>query len=237
MDRFKREINKIDIPRELSSRSVMGINQAKAKTLFWIFFIILGGINTILSFYTIDYLIPWDNPEITIIGVLIYILVIIPLTAFLAEKATKISLRVGLEKRRNFIIFLVIIVMIPIVMVFNENREKWLDEVIQYQTTNIEYIMIGHDFNNSTDKEEHAEELKELLSQYRVKKMRDSEWDSHEPSEKSYQITIYSKGKPIMASIYENRVLSLNRGNYYRVINGPIDLTWFDELYEELNQD
>ncbi|CAM5222235.1 hypothetical protein UACE39S_03384 [Ureibacillus acetophenoni] len=217
--------------------SVIDISQAKAKTLFWIFIIILGGMNTVLFINIIDPLIPLSNPVKTIIGLFIYIVAIIPLTFFLAEKIAKISLRLGLEKRWNFIIFLAIIVMIPIMMIFNENREKGLDEVIQFQTKNVDYIMFGNDFENRTVQEKHAEELKELLSQYRVKKMNDSEWNQDVSKEKGYQITIYSKGKPIIASIYENRILSVNRGNYYHVLNGPIDLTWFDELYEELSKD
>ncbi|KGR79038.1 hypothetical protein [Ureibacillus manganicus] len=216
---------------------MIGVSQAKAKTLFWIFFIILGGMNTVLIIYIIDHLIPLNKTGKTIIALVIFIVAIIPLTGFLAEKVTKISLRLGLEKRRNFIIFLAIIVMIPIMMIFNENREKDLDEVIQFQTKNVDYIIIGNEFENRTVQEKHAVELKELLNQYRVKKMKDSEWDPDVSKEKGYYITIYSKGKPIIASIYENRILSVNRGNYYHVLNGPIDLTWFDELYEELRQD
>lgn len=232
MNPFKREINKIEIPKELSSRSVQGISQAKSTTLFWILFFMIGLMNLYIFAFIVDRVIPWENPVKTIVSIFVFLIVMIPLTVILSEKAAKASLKLGLEKQKNFLLFLAIIVMIPLIMLFNENREKGLDEVIQFQPKHVDFILIGHD-HIRTDKEEHAKQLKELLSQYRVKKMKDSDWDADVSREKGFQITIYEKGKPIIAFVYENRVSSLNRGNYYYVLNGPINLTWFEQFFEE----
>lgn len=43
-------------------------------------------------------------------------------------------------------------------------------------------------------------------------------------------VTIYSKGKIIIASIYENRLIYVNEGKYYKVINNPIDINWVENL-------
>lgn len=131
-------------------------------------------------------------------------------------------------------IFIAIMVILPSTLIFNHYKVKDLDDVINYKLAHFDYLMINHDLN--TDKKEHAEEFKEFLGQYQVKKMKDREWDSDVSDETGFSITIYSKGKPILASIYENRVVFYNKGNYYKVVNGPIDMDWVDKMYNEASK-
>ena len=129
------------------------------------------------------------------------------------------------------LIIIVLIIAISIIIVINNNSEKNLDDVVSYDTKDFDYLLINHDIR--TDKKEHAEELNVLLSKYRVKKMKVREWDSAISREKGYSITISANGKPITASIYENRLVFINNGNFYKVVNGPIDMDWFDKIYNK----
>ena len=63
--------------------------------------------------------------------------------------------------------------------------------------------------------------------------MKDAEWNSDVSKEKGINVTIYEKGKPIIASIYETRLLFLNESKYYQVMNGPIDIDWVHNYIKE----
>lgn len=107
-------------------------------------------------------------------------------------------------------------------------REKGLDNVISYDTTNFDYIEIDHRWK--TDKQERAEELINFLSQS-SKKIKNYEWDSDVSKEKGFTATIYTKGKPVIASIYENRLVYYNDGAYYKVTKWPIDMGWLEKIF------
>ncbi|MCG7345957.1 hypothetical protein MHZ92_17735 [Sporosarcina sp. ACRSL] len=116
--------------------------------------------------------------------------------------------------------------------IYDDHREKGLDDLLTYNASNFEAM----DFRFSkwrTEETEPVEELIEFLSQYRVKKMKDSEWDSNVSGEKGFQVMIYLKGKTTGASIYENRIMSFNDPVYYKVLNGPIDMGWIDAFEDK----
>ena len=74
----------------------------------------------------------------------------------------------------------------------------------------------------------------EFLSGYRVKKMKDKEWDSNVAGEKGFDITFISKEEnPVIVHIYEKRLIFLNGGDYYHILNGPVDTAWVDKLLKE----
>lgn len=142
-----------------------------------------------------------------------------------------------MKNKRYLIIGLVIITGIFLFSynIYNDNREKGLNDVISYDIKNFESLIFNEgvgQFEWRTDKEEHAEKLIDFLSRYRVKKMKDYEWDSNVSNEEGFQVTIYSKGKPIMASIYEHRVHYYNDGDYYKVVNGPIDVGYIEKFQQ-----
>lgn len=119
--------------------------------------------------------------------------------------------------------------------VYDDHREKGLDELFTYQDSNFNaLVFMGPDWR--TEDREAAEELMEFLSRYRVKKMSDSDWDSewdrNVSGEIGFSFMIYSKGKGTGASIYKNRLMSYNNPSYYKVLNGPIDMKWV-EAFEE----
>lgn len=230
------------IPKELSERSALGINQVKAKTLYIIFFIILFIVSLYLFKYmykfVINYIITWRDYSIDILMILFYLIVFIPLTAFFAEKLASLAARKGLGKDKNFKIFIVSVIIIPILLFsfynYNDYREKSLNEVIRINTNKVDYIIINDKL--MSDNKEYVEELNEFLSQYRVEKMKDHEWNSDVSKERGFKLTIYSNDKPFMANIYENRLNYLNSGEYYKVLNGPIDMEWVEEMYEKLEK-
>jgi len=58
--------------------------------------------------------------------------------------------------------------------------------------------------------------------------MKEDEWDII--GETGYSITIVENSEPVIAIISENLILYTNKGNYYQVVNGPIDLSWIENL-------
>jgi len=141
-------------------------------------------------------------------------------------------------KNKWYLIIGVVIIIFS-VKYFNDYREKGLDDVISYDISNFESLSFNEGterFEWRTNKKEHAEKFKDFLSQYRVKRMKDNEWDSDVSKEEGFTVTIYSNGKPIGASIYEKRVHFFNEGKYYNVINEPIDVDWVKNYIKEHEQ-
>ncbi|MDE5415257.1 hypothetical protein [Alkalihalobacterium chitinilyticum] len=139
-------------------------------------------------------------------------------------------------KRKWFLIIGLVIIIFFSINIFNDYRAKGLDDLISFNSTDFDSFVFneGHEhLEVRTDKKEHAEKLDDFLSQYRVKRMNDNEWDSDVSEEEGFMLTIYSKNKPIMASIYERRVHFLNEGKYYNVLNGPIDMDWVNNYIQE----
>ncbi|GLO65249.1 hypothetical protein MACH08_10330 [Oceanobacillus kimchii] len=67
----------------------------------------------------------------------------------------------------------------------------------------------------------------EFLSQYQVKKINDRDWNSDVSKETGFMIEIRTENEVVMASIYENQLMSINNnGDYYKVVNGPIEIRW-----------
>ena len=237
---IKDEINKIKVPKELSERSGIGINQAKGKFLFYAFLVIFLVINTYLYGAIYYYYIPWKTGLLsTLTTIAIYLLGIIPLTAFLSEKLSSYLLFKVLRDQKSFIIFSTLLILIPIVLfsvkMINENKEKSLDSLFNYNSTNFESMIIditseeAYELNDVTD----ANELIDFLSQYTIKKMHDSEWDDDVSNENGVLITFYKSNRntPIMLNLYENRILQWN-GNYYDVTSTPIDINHLKEMIE-----
>lgn len=137
-----------------------------------------------------------------------------------------------MRKIKKLIFFIAIIIAIPIIIIINNPKEEELDRIINYNIEEFDYLVINHELK--TDQKKHAEEFSELLSQYRVKKMKSRDWDSDVSTENGFFITIYSDDNPIvLASIYENRLVFYNNGEYYKVLNGPIDMGWVNKMYNE----
>ena len=168
----------------------------------------------------------YGSISLDLLGFLLIILLVIP-TAFFTARL--LVLKIPLKYH---LIGVIGVVLLFSWSVYDNHREKGLDELITYQTSSFKAMEI--DFSNwRTEETEPVEELMEFLSQYRVKKMKDSEWNSNVSAEKGFAVMIYSKGKTTGASIYENRLLSFNHTSYYKVLNGPIDLEWIDAFMEK----
>lgn len=141
-------------------------------------------------------------------------------------------------RRKWFLAIGVVIIIFFSVKHFNDFREKDLDDVIHYDISNVESFSISGltgKYEWRTDQKAHAEELKDFLSNYRVKRMKDHEWDSDVSKEDGFTLAIYSKDKeiPIEASIYEKRLLFYNEGEYYQVVNDRIDVDWIRNYSKE----
>ncbi|WP_345239338.1 hypothetical protein [Pontibacillus salipaludis] len=134
-----------------------------------------------------------------------------------------------------------VIIIFFIVKQFNDYREKGLDDVISYDLSNFESLLFNKGierFEWRTDQKVHAEEFNDFLSNYRIKRMGDHEWDSDVSKEEGFMVSIYSKGKqiPIEATIYEKRVHFFNEHQYYHIVNDPIDIDWIKNFIRENEQ-
>lgn len=142
--------------------------------------------------------------------------------------------------RKRTIIYLIILILAVGLLIskyYNENKEKGLDELITSQIKGFESMAFENYKQDelTTDNEEAFAELTELLSQYQVKQMKDAEWDADVSKEKDFTVDIYSKNKPLMIGFYEERLHIFGVGYFY-VINGPIDIEWFQSFKEKYGQ-
>ncbi|WP_017795937.1 hypothetical protein [Oceanobacillus kimchii] len=78
-----------------------------------------------------------------------------------------------------------------------------------------------------TEDHQAVKKMVEFLSQYQVKKINDRDWNSDVSKETGFMIEIRTENEVVMASIYENQLMSINNnGDYYKVVNGPIEIRW-----------
>lgn len=144
-----------------------------------------------------------------------------------------------MKSKRYFVIGAIILIFLSIKF-YDDHRVKGLGDVIEYDINKFETLAFNEGYMDSfdwrTDQKEHAEKLDDFLSQYLVKKMKDKEWNPDLSEEKGFKMTIYTKGDPIIAFIYEYRLLFLNEQHYYEVVNGPIDINWVESYVEKFQQ-
>lgn len=128
---------------------------------------------------------------------------------------------------------IIVIVLLFSWNVYDDHREKSLVDLISYQPSSFTMMTAFGISDWRTEELEAVEELKGFLSKYRVKKIRDSEWDSNVSGEEGFSFMIHMEGKSTGASIYESRILSYNKSSYYKVLNGPIDMEWIESFKEK----
>lgn len=129
-------------------------------------------------------------------------------------------------------------ILFPVALVsltfYIEYKEKSLIQVASFDPEDVDYleINIGWDYKNTGDYVEDAKKLHDFLSQYKVKKMRYSEWDNDVSKEKGFVFTVETNNNRLSASVYENRMIIYSDGGYYSVTNGPIDMEWIYDFVE-----
>src|SRR5699024_12591658 len=123
----------------------------KRNVLFWIFFIILLFVMSYvyrLFIYEIVYTFVMST-WVDIVASLFYFMAIIPLAAYISGKVATFSFEKGLEKRKNFMVFLAVIIIMPTiaftVIIYMDYKEKNLNDVISFQTDKVDNIMINDD--------------------------------------------------------------------------------------------
>lgn len=141
-----------------------------------------------------------------------------------------------LKENRNLIRGAVLLVLL-VVHVIDENREKNLSNLLDFDMKGFESMSIntgeGEEFDWITDDREHAEALTDFLGQYDVKRMKDSEWNHDVSKEDGFEVFLKAKGETTIAFIYESRIHFLNDRNYYIVLNEPVDIEWMRRYIEE----
>jgi hypothetical protein len=145
-------------------------------------------------------------------------------------------------KTKRLLFLIPIVVVIGLLVAFgtlSTNQSSTLDELFGYNSTDFtsfEFKQINAPGETwSTNEEQSVEELSRFLSQYEVEQMKDFEWNSDVSKEKGFEVGIFLKNKPILASIFDDRIHLYGDG-YYKVANGPIDMEWvtkFNEKYQD----
>ncbi|MFJ7934523.1 hypothetical protein [Sporosarcina sp. NPDC096371] len=173
------------------------------------------------------------NAITDVINFIIVIFVVIPA----AYNSAKLFLKVV---KKEIIVYLIVGIFAAgfLFSKYNEYREKNLGDLYAYHESSfesLEFEYIGHDPWSANEKQP-MEELMEFLSQYQVKKMKDSEWDSNLSGEKGFwAYTRYGKDRLEMVSIFGDRLIFASDG-YYKVINGPVDMNWIESFNKEYSQ-
>ncbi|MFD2629939.1 hypothetical protein [Oceanobacillus kapialis] len=215
----------------------------KGNVLFWMVFLTFSALNTYVAFFLMDRFLPGTHSFFMVILIILFLTIIIPITAIISEKLVKFALGKGLRKQQNFNWFIAIVTVVPVCLyglfLFNTFKEKGLDKVIDFHADDyhsMQFSVQGDPTHGwKTDEQQPVEELVTFLSDYKVKKMNDAAWDSDVAGLNGFKFTIVTDGKPIMAGIYENCVHFYTGGAYYKVLNGPIDTAWvqeYDEKYQ-----
>lgn len=209
---------------------------------FWIFFIVLLFIISYMGYFLADKFYLWNSFIGIIISGLLFFVAIIPFTAYVAAIITKFTAEQDLHKKRLFKLWMGIIIAIPFALlsitVYSEYGEKNLNNALNLDLANVESLEFHLDGNSNvwqTKKDDAAKELVDFLSHYSVKKINEREWNSDVSKEIGFMLTVFKKNDIVMTSIYESRLVLYSDGDYYSVINGPIDMEWiatYNEKYE-----
>ncbi|MBO8155501.1 MAG: hypothetical protein H0Z32_03475 [Bacillaceae bacterium] len=201
---------------------------------YWIFFNVILFFISYIGYLLGEKLYLWSSYITIIIGLILFV-AIIPFAAYLADLLMKFTIDKNIYKKSIFKFFLVGMIVLPIALVsmtiYNEYREKNLSNVLGYDPSHVksmEFHLEGSSPFWKNNNHEAVLELYNFLSQYHVKKMRDSEWDRDVSKETGFWFTIYTKGDIIRVSVYENRLILYGGRNsdYFSVTNGPIDMEW-----------
>lgn len=170
--------------------------------------------------------------------VAVFFLSIIPLTDIIATRLARYTEERGVHKKGGFKLVPVFMVILPIALItfsiINEYGEKNLTKALDYEPDNVEMVEFqGISGMWQNESEEAAAVLYDFIGQYSVKKI--SYWDNDDSREEGFILTLYTGNDIIMATIYENRMLLHSDGNYYSVVNGPIDMDWVAAYNEKFN--
>ncbi|QPC48239.1 hypothetical protein [Mangrovibacillus cuniculi] len=174
----------------------------------------------------------WGFNLFAVVAVMFLILVPIPLTI----RVTK-SIMGWVEDKKIPSVFVVGFMLVPFVIAsltfYNHYREKDLLEVMRYnpdQVVGVEFDMYGKPEGWRDESGEAERELNQFLSQYKVKRMSESDWDSDVSKEKGFELIMMMEKKLVGVSIYEDRMISYRGGSYYSIENGPVDMEWVEEF-------
>ncbi|WP_422122438.1 hypothetical protein DHX103_11585 [Planococcus sp. X10-3] len=207
---------------------------------YWMYFFFIVFIISYIGFYVAEQFYLWSAFIGILLIVLVFFLAIIPFADYLANRLSRITEEKELYEKGAFKFVLAFIVILPLALItfslYNEYGEKNLTKALSYDPSHVEIVQfMGNSGAWKNNGNEAARELHDFFTQYDVKKMSDSDWDSDVSRETGFTVTLYTKDDIIIASIYENRMQLLNDGNYYSVVNGPIDMEWVAAYNEKYN--
>ncbi|TYS63532.1 hypothetical protein FZC76_20160 [Sutcliffiella horikoshii] len=142
------------------------------------------------------------------------------------------------KKYRYITLGIIAIIVFFSLKTFNDYRQRSLDDLINFNQRDFyslgfikdrELVPDNRAYEWMTEEKEPVVELMEFLSQYRIKKVSEDTFIEKINSEERFEFTInHSKANPAIVWVLENRVHILV-GNYYEVVNGPIDMEWIKE--------
>ncbi|WP_078380678.1 hypothetical protein [Sutcliffiella halmapala] len=145
------------------------------------------------------------------------------------------------NKRKYIWIVIIASIIFFSLKTFNDYRERNLDELISYKpkdfypfafTKDREKVPNDRGYEWWTDEQETTEELLKFLAQYRVKRINEETYNVHLNSESFEFIISHSKANPAIVQVMSNNV-HIFVGNYYEVLNGPIDMEWITNYNEK----
>ncbi|MCT1578763.1 hypothetical protein M3E13_17975 [Oceanobacillus kimchii] len=169
------------------------------------------------------------NSVIDIIAIVILVVIVLPITIFIFEKLTTSILKRKLAEKKIYYTLITVLMFIPIIVfsvsMLNEYKTKSLKELLEYDKSSFEAVFVNH--QKMTEDHQAVKKMVKFLSQYQVKKINDRDWNSDVSKETGFMIEIRTENEVVMASIYENQLMSINNnGDYYKVVNGPIEIRW-----------
>ncbi|MFB1051452.1 hypothetical protein [Paraliobacillus sp. JSM ZJ581] len=120
------------------------------------------------------------------------------------------------------------------VELINDYKEKNLGDVVNFNPSDLNYLDI--DMEVHTNEKIYAEKLIEFISQYRVQKIRSKVWEREYSATKGFTFIISKKNGDSVSFTIQQERLHYHSSDYYKVLNGPINMDWLENFKNELEQ-
>lgn len=147
--------------------------------------------------------------------------------------------------RKRKVVFIISILAIAIffsLKIINEHRERNLADLITYRSNDFQSLGFVLDIGEMTEGSGYewltqdkrpAEKLLEFLGKYQVKKIDEEEYQENVNDLATVEFIIsHVKANSSMVWVLEDRI-HIFVGDYYKVVNGPVDMEWLKKYNEE----
>lgn len=149
---------------------------------------------------------------------------------------------INIKKKYGYLSALIIVGLLVFSFLrWNDYREKDLvevldvDEMVEFRYADQTEEYVGLEFNGIVKDQESLQELTNFLSQYRVKKEGERNFETKYPDEQFNFLVSYEDDRITTSSLIERDVFLFDMDSY-KIVNGPVDYAWLEDFMERRNE-